>query len=323
MDAAAVPERAVRQRRVRRSGNLIAGTAARLISIDPAGTTRWTRAMAVSSIATGPGNSIYVASATSLVKLDAAGDPVWSVTLDANEAGCTTNALGDNQGFVRCVAAGADGSVVVHGTAGVARRDASGTVVWSMPVARSLSLAVALESTGIVDVGTLPDDSGDGMDVVRLAASDGSVVGRIDNANASYHGMFVVDPADHVIGSSSGHSEACLRSSSLAGARDFTSCLDLPVSRYVDNGIARAGTGDLAWLHFDSELSAPIPFTLHRLSPAGTQTWSFAGRPTFSYFGTSGDIPFEVAADGNGNIAIVGAYRGISYDGAWVQTFSP
>jgi hypothetical protein len=304
------------------SGNLIAGTGAHLVSIDPAGTTRWTRALAVSAIATGPGDSIYVASATSLTKLDAAGDIAWSVTFGANEAGCTMYPLGDYQGFARCVAVGADGSVAVHGTAGVARRDANGTLLWSTPVARTLSLAVAIESTGIVDVGTLPEDSGDGMDVVRLAASDGSILGRVDNANLMYHGMFVLDPADHLIGSSAGHSEVCVRSSSLAGTFDFTSCLDVQSPSFVDNGIARAGTGDLAWLHLD-DFSSPGPFTLHRLSRAGVETWSFVGRPTASYFGTSGDTPFEVAADASGNIAIAGAYSGISYDGAWVQTFSP
>lgn len=305
------------------SGNLIAGTGAHLISLDPAGTTRWTRAMAVSAVATGPGDSIYVASATRLVKLGPAGDVVWSVTLDANEAGCTMYALGDNEGFVRCLAVGADGAVAVHGTAGVARRDASGVVVWSRPVARSLSLAVAIESTGIVDVGTLPDDSGEGMDVVRLAAADGSVVGSIANANVKYHGMFVLDPADHLIGSSAGYSEVCLRSSSLAGARDFTSCLDLPAPSFVENGIARAGTGDLAWLHFADQLGTPSRFTLHRLSAAGVEAWSFTGRTTASYFGASGDVPFEIAADASGHIAIAGAYRGISYDGAWIQTFAP
>jgi len=304
------------------SGNLIAGTRAHLISLDPAGTTRWTRAMAVSAVATGPGDSIYVASTTQLVKLDAAGNVLWSVALDANEVGCTVFALGDNEGFVRCLAVGADGSVAVHGTAGVARRDASGALVWSVPVAGSLALAVAIESTGIVDVGTLPEDSGEGMDVVRLAAADGSVIGRVANANVKYHGMFVLDAADHVIGSSAGFSEVCLRSSSLAGTRDFTSCLDLQAPSFVENGIARAGTGDLAWLHFD-QLDTPSPFTLHRLSAAAVEAWSFTGRTTASIFGTSGDIPLEVAADATGHIAIAGEYRGISYDGAWVQTFSP
>jgi hypothetical protein len=301
------------------SDDLVAVTFVHVIKLDPSGGTMWMRSMAASGVATAADGSIYVVTSSALVKLDAGGTTLWSAPLDANSTGCGPDYVG-----VHCVAVGADDGIVVHGANGVAKYASDGTMVWSVPVANSYNVSVAVESTGVVVVGVMSEIGSDGMDALLLAAADGSVVTRFDDANVVYHGTFAVDAADHILGSSSGFSSVCLRETLATGAFGFTNCIDVPVASFVENSLAIAGTGDIAWLHYDDDVEMPTQFTLQRLNATATETWSLHRHETFEDLGIPvGTTALEVVASPSGRIALVGEYTGFSYDGAWIQVFSP
>jgi hypothetical protein len=248
---------------------------------------------------------------------------LWSIALDANSSGCV-GGLGDSPGFLRCVGVGGDGGVVVHGANGVAKYDPTGAAIWSVPITQSASFSVAIESTNVVDVG-VRGINGDDMSTLRLSASDGSVLARYDFTALGPVGMFAVDAMDHVIGSSTGSNDsACARQTLAADTFGFTKCIDLRVPGRLANGLAIAGTGDIAWLHYDLQAAPPTKFTLHRLTSTGIETWAVNRDATTDLeLGPRGTVAFDIVADPSGRFAIVGEYRGLTYDGAWIQVFSP
>jgi hypothetical protein len=209
----------------------------------------------------------------------------------------------------------------VRGVNGVAKYDSTGAAMWSVPIPLFNSLSVAIEPTGVVDVG-VRGINGDDMSTLRLSASDGSVLARYDFTNIGPVGMFAVDASDHIIGSSTGENQACLRQTLAADTFGFTTCVPNG-SHFPANGLAIAGTGDIAWLHYDLLASLPTRFTLHRLTSAGTETWVLNRDPTSDLSLGRGTNAFDIVADSTGRFAIVGEYRGFTYDGAWVQVFSP
>jgi len=301
------------------SDNLVAITSAHVIKLDPSGGTMWMQSIGGGGVATAGDGSVYVATSSALVKLDAGGTMVWSAPLDANSTGCGPDYVG-----VHCVAVAPDGGIVVHGANGVAKYASNGTVVWSVPVMISYNTSVAIESTGVVVVGVRSEIGSDGMDALLLAPADGSVVNRFDDANVMYHGTFALDAADNILGSSAGFSIRCLRETLPSGAFGFTSCTDTTSASFVENGLAIAGTGDIAWLHYDNDMNPPAQFTLQRLNATATETWSLHRHETFEYGGIPvGTIPLAVAASATGRIALVGQYTGFTYDGAWIQVFTP
>ena len=76
------------------SGNIIAATAnimvgspSHVTKISSTGVTLWTRALMEQALATGPSDTNYVLSTTSVMKIDSSSGDIWSQPLDANSSG--------------------------------------------------------------------------------------------------------------------------------------------------------------------------------------------------------------------------------------------
>jgi hypothetical protein len=109
------------------SGDLIITTGAGITKLSPQGVPIWTQPIAASAVATGPADTIYAITGTSLIKLDMAGTMLWSAPW-AN--GC---ASGDAPSFNHCLAVSSTGAAAINSGGVVARWESDGTASWTRP----------------------------------------------------------------------------------------------------------------------------------------------------------------------------------------------
>jgi hypothetical protein len=292
------------------AGNLIVASAV-LSKLSPLGATLWVLPLAgVHHVATGPGDTIYVVDAM-VRKLDADGVALWARPLPAEAQGC-----GSAGAFERCLAVGSDGAVAVRGNTGVARWDAAGNPSWGMPVPFG-TLTVAIDAAGVVHAAR---DNGaiDSIDVVRFSPA-GAALPPLEGYTGQYHACLAIDGAGQLMATSSGHGSVTLETAA------FSEDLDTDDPDWVPTGAAAAGNGDVLWVYSPSELDWPaLPWTARRYSAAGMQRWTLAREPTTSpFWGSFGATPIDLAAGPDGELAVGGVYYGLSYTGAWIQTFAP
>ena len=109
------------------SGNLIITTGADITKLSPQGVPIWTQPIAAGAVATGPDDTIYAITETSLIKLDMAGTMLWSAPWDN---GC---ASGDSPSFSNCLAVSSTGAAAINSGGVVARWESDGTASWTRP----------------------------------------------------------------------------------------------------------------------------------------------------------------------------------------------
>lgn len=109
------------------SGNLIITTGAGITKLSPQGAPIWTQPIAAGAVATGPDDTIYAITGTSLIKLDRAGTMLWSAPWDKE---CTS---GDAPSFSNCLAVSSTGAVAINSGGVVARWESDGTASWTRP----------------------------------------------------------------------------------------------------------------------------------------------------------------------------------------------
>lgn len=109
------------------SGNLIITTGAGITKLSPQGVPIWTQPIAAGAVATGPDDTIYAITGTSLIKLDIAGTMLWSAPWDH---GC---ASGDSPSFSNCLAVSSTGAAAINSGGVVARWESDGTASWTRP----------------------------------------------------------------------------------------------------------------------------------------------------------------------------------------------
>lgn len=290
------------------AGRLIVGGPTGVHSLSGSGTLRWSRPIAAVALATGPGNTIYVATATDVLQLDAGGIVQWTAPLPAGARGCTSL-----EGFAHCIAVGPAGEVVVRGSSGVSRWSADGVPAWSRALADDLEYAVAVDPAGVVSVAVLSPFTFETLDLRRFAA-DGTELPGVEDAGAQYHGMIAAAPSGALLASTSGHGRVDL-------AAGFERSVDVVSPSYVPNGVAAAAS-DVAWLYHLRLASQAAPWHVARFDSTGTETWSLT-RPGLGFFADRGTLPLDVAGAANGNLAIAGSFYGSGLPTGWVQTFSP
>lgn len=297
------------------TGNVIAATPQHLTKLSSAGVTQLTRTIPVSGLATGPGDTIYVVTGSDLKKLDASLADVWTRALDVNST-TTCGSIFEPQ---QCVAVGADGAVAVHGTAGVTRWDANGTLSWSKPIASSVP-GVVIDTQGVVYV-AIEDSSAEGKSARRFMP-DGSEAVQFDSVGSQYHGEFAVDSMDLLVTSTSGHSNAWLIRTLATGVRDYFKLFSGGFAAYVENGVATSATGRIAWWYLVDDF-APVQHRISVLNNDGSPVWTFDHGQYEIVLQSVGPIPEDLAYSAAGQVAIAGRFAGITYDGGWIQAYAP
>jgi hypothetical protein len=293
------------------AGNLVVGTGG-ITKLSPDGAVVWNVPLAVCVLAIGPGDTIYAQTTTQVVKLDAGGATLWSRPLDRHAVGC-----GDGEGFIHNLAVGVDGAVAIHGDTGVARWDADGNLTWAAAVDGFGVYGVAIDRAGTVHAGVLDPDSGESIAVVLFAA-DGTPLGAGDRITPQYHGMFLIDAADRLVATASGHSHTDFVGGGTSGT------VEIPDPDYAPTGICSSGGGELGWLYqLDDGSSLARDWVLERYRN-GQFVSRVSRAPVPDLFaGPFGTVPMDIAMDAQGNIAIVGSYTGVVSGGGWIQTFGP
>jgi hypothetical protein len=292
------------------AGRLIVASGARILKLSPGGAILWDSPLGVCSIATGPRNTIYAQTPTTVVKLSASGATLWTQPLDPNAVGCGGDDSFD--GFVHNLAVGSDGAVAIHGTTGVARWDTDGQLTWSAAVESHGVSGVAIDPHGVVHV-AVESELGETVDLVRFAA-DGSPLDPIESVVGQPHGMIVIDPVGRLLATGSGHSHT----------DGFGHSVDLPADPdFAPNGIC-AASSDVGWLHEASDDTFfARDWTFDRFHADGSlasSVTSFVREHGFDEIGTN---PHDIAGSLDGRIAIVGEHHGVTYHGGWIVTYGP
>jgi hypothetical protein len=287
------------------SGNLIVVSGG-ITKLSPAGAVVWQVPVAACVVATGPGDTIYAQTATTVTRLAPDGSALWSQPLDPHAVGC-----GNEDGFVHNLAVGSDGAVAIHGNTGVARWDGDGNFRWAAAVNSLGEYGVAIEPDGAVDVAVLSDEP---IDLVRFAA-DGTPLDPIEHITAQYHGMFVVDPGGRRLAAASGHSHTDA----------FGYSVRLPDPDFAPTGICSAGVDDVAWVYqTDDDTFFARDWTVNRYRADRSLLWSYHHPiEPIDFFEEIGTTPFDIAGAPDGRIAIVGSFAGATYFGGWIATFGP
>lgn len=285
------------------AGNLIA-TSKGVTKFSPTGAVVWRIGLAACSVATGPGDTIYAQTATTVVKLAPDGSRLWTRPLDPHAVGC-----GDGEGFIHNLAVGSDGAVAIHGDTGVARWDTDGNLSWATAVSSLGEFGVAIEPDGTVNVAVLFDEP---INLVRFAA-DGTPVEGVEHITDQYHGMFVVDAGGRLLATASGHSHTDALGHSVR----------LPDPDFAPNGICAAGT-EVGWLYqLNDDSVLARDWTVNRYRTDGSLAWTYSGAVHTSFFDELGTIPLDIAGAPDGRIAIVGQFTGPTSLGGWIAVFAP
>jgi hypothetical protein len=296
--------------------NVVVGQASLLTKLSPIGATVWSLAIPVTSLATGPGSTVHVVSGDNLVQVSSAGAVTRTLALPAEAKGCPTYAQ-TVTGFRHCIAVAADGAVAVHGATGAARWDAAGTLTWSTAVQSNGMFGIAIDGSGNVLVAAL-GVSGEETDAVRFTSA-GAALAPLDGVTSQYNSMFATTTAGALLASSAGHGHVDL------DAPGFSRSINLDVPDSTPNGVAAAGTGDVAWIYHPVEPSGlrPADWILTRFTSTGTSPWSLTRRAIHTDLEDFGTLALDVAAAPDGHIAVGGSFDGVASHGAWIQTYSP
>jgi hypothetical protein len=298
------------------AGRLIVASDTKITKLSATGVTIWELALGVCSVATGPNNTIYAQSATSVIKLAANGTTTWTRPLDPHAVGCGRDGAGFD-GFIHNLAVGRDGAVAIHGDTGVARWDADGNLTWSAAVTSHGIHGVAIDPRGVVAAAVV-SPFGETVDLVRFAA-DGTPLAGQERIASQSRGMFVLDPVGRLLATGSGHSHTDA----------FGQSVNLPDLDFAPNGICGASS-DVGWLYETSDdTNFAREWTLNRYHADRRLASSYTSpivRVIVDDFGTEEELgtnPHDIAGSLDGQIAVVGAFAGRTYQGGWVVTFGP
>ncbi len=298
------------------SGNVVAATAQHLVKLTSTGTTVWTRAMVVSGLATGPSDSIYVVSGTNVMKLDSTGADVWTQPLDANS---TTDCTTDGNPGGQCIAVGPSGEVVVHGT-GITRWDASGTMSFSTALMLA-SPGVAIDPGGVIYV-SVENSNGEARDARRFMP-DGTEIASFTSVANQYIGEFAIDSTGLLVTSSSGHSNVWLVRTLATGMSDYRAMYAGTFASYVLNGLSTSAVGRIAWWHYLTDGGIHDQYRISVIQNDNTPVWSLDRARFFSNdFGDLGTYPNDMSYAGS-QVVIGGRYLGLTFNGGWLQSYTP
>jgi hypothetical protein len=269
------------------SNALVVAQGNRLTKVSPTGTVVWSLPICVDAVATGPDDSIYIPGA----RLDANGAVLWGST----SSGCVENWY--PEAFRRPIAVAADGSVAIHSGSSVLRYTSDGVLAWSTTIVTDgYPSGIMIDGLGNVHAQAMNVDC---TDDVLLAAADGAELDRHRVSNG-YRGMFATTPDRQLLVTSSGHGHAYLDGPGIA--HDYAT----GAGGSVPNGVAMTGTGKIVWIYYSEDTS-------------GSPVWRF----TNPFNETYGTEPLDVAGSLDGHYAVVGAYHGLAYRGAWIQSIAP
>jgi Big-like domain-containing protein len=302
------------------TGNLLIAGSTFLRKLAGDGSPLWQVALPASHVRAGPGDSVTAISGTDLVRLDAGGAVQWRQPLGAAATGTIY------QAFDHRLAVGPNGEVAVHGLNVVASWDSNGALRWTQTLNDFGPMdGVAIDDQGTVWVAVESPESPE-QEFLITFASDGTRLPVEFEPVSQYHGMFVVDAAQHLVMSSSGHSTLFLSRSTPTGTNEFFIKRDVFLDPdFVENGVAAAGTGDLAWAYaFDDSFGGLIVgFFLNRVTSAGTVLWSIEHPPVLFELSRYGVAAHDVAASRDGTFALVGTLHTLERTTGWVQTYRP
>lgn len=285
------------------SGNLIVSMGTRVLKLSAAtGTPLWMWPFAITDLATGPGDTIYVVTGTDLMKLGPDGDVLWTRVIPTALGGDFNELLTTN------LDVHSDGSVGIHRASGHAVWDGSGTLRWSSVEPFFRLRGIAFEPNGNVMVPRY--ESGIGyVRGYRYAAADGTRLadapglnGRIGEKGSGGGGMGI-DANGQVSTSYSGTGFLFHQIGTVQFATDLG-----PGTTYMLNSIRVAPSGDYAVGTI--ALNGSSGFASRKTSTSVSLTTVLAQRTSrpFSAFGTS----MRSFALGNaGHLAAIGHYSPI------------
>jgi len=295
------------------AGRLIVASHSQLTKLSPTGATVWQLPLAVCNVATGPNNTIYAQSTTSVMKLAGNGTTLWTQPLDPNAVGCGRD---DShfEGFVHNIAVASDGAVAIHGDTGVARWDRNGALTWSIAAGGEDIHGLAIDLHGVVVI-TVESANAESMDLRRFAA-DGTELPGQEEVTPQHTGMFVIDPVGRFLITSSGHSHTDALGHSVR----------LSDADFAPNGIA-AASSDAVWLFEDNDNDFfARTWTMQRFHADGTLASSYVAVPGHSQASSPdlGTSPHDLAGALDGHVAVVGEFNARdSVFRGWVTAFAP
>ena len=294
-------------------GNLILGTPRGLFKLTGAGAEIWSLPSVRGVARVDRAGDIVVVSPPNLIKVSAAGAVLW--TRDAG-LGAALPALVPRMGHRHATAPNGDvavmnGSVQVWSGAGEHR--------WTRSLFHSRGV-VAVDSTGVVHA---PVEDAVSIDATRARrfASDGTALADSALLGGEYWTSLDLDADDNYVASTSGHGILDVNRISQAGQRLASTQLDTRDSDYVENGVAVDAFGHAISVYSLLDGLGPYDgFTARRIDPTGTIGWTLTRRERIAPGGW-GFAVYDVAADGAGNVALVGGYASESFEGGWIQVF--
>ncbi|MGE0547777.1 MAG: choice-of-anchor D domain-containing protein [Kofleriaceae bacterium] len=289
------------------SGNVIAATAQRIVKLSSAGTTVWTRQLAVDHIEAGPSDSIYVIGGGTLRKLDASSADVWT---QAVGGGCTG----------RCFAVNGSGTVAT--VAGI--WDTNGTLLWTpaIPLDELVVPGIEIDNAGVVYL-AVESSNTESKDALRFDAT-GSPLTTWLNVGMQYDGdSFAIDSDGRLVTSTSGHSKIWLKRMTAAGGTDWTQDVSAGANS-LPNGMSANGTGKLAWWHkLDDGLGARTGHRMSAWTNAGVSQWSldrYQYELNFSHPDV-GPLPSRISIGDGDQVVVGGRFVSFTFSGAYIQAF--
>jgi len=312
------------------AGNLVVGSSAHVVKLDPVGNVLWTQPIAAQQIRIGPGDMIDVDSCANLVQLEPDDGSInWSVPLGSVATTCPTPIGPPFQHWMDVSATG--DIVLAHGaptrSETLASWSSTGTQRWQQSASGIFDTnSIAVDSQGQTWAAVEAPGMGEPLYYQGFASDGSELAGLLSAAGYTYDPMIAIDGFDHIVSTSSGHSEAYLDRIAESGTRDFFTRVNGLGSVQSDVGVAVLGTGELAWTYNVSDEPSPFgePFVLTRVSALGVPSWTLT-RPS------QGDETYllgvqreDIAGDLAGHIALVGGYIGSDMQiHGWITVFGP
>jgi hypothetical protein len=300
-------------------GNLLLGTTAGLHKLSSSGETIWVDAALSGTAHVGPGNVVYVLSGNTLAKVDSDGDAVWTRTL-ANAAGSCAAPI---PRMAHTWAVSPNGDIAFQRGSALEVWTSAGNPQWSVPdVGPAPRCSVAIDSTGTIATGVLDEISFEGTALSRYAP-DGTPLGIGDPVASQYTFSMDYDASDTLVTSTSGHSHADV---SRIGVYSHSVSVESP--SYVAHGVTVDPTGEVTWAYILDEYCEPVDnFVAHHYDPMGNELWTFTKDndwiPYPIYECNWGTGLNDLAAGGDGQVALVGQWQGPSGSHAWVSVIAP
>lgn len=286
-------------------GDLVVGTAAEVIKLDPDGNERWRRPFGGVARA-GASDVIFVRSATELIKLDPHGTLVWTAPVAGGPRGETST-------MARSWAAMPDGGVAIQGpSALVVYNGADGSVRFTSEPIAGCRGTVAVDDTGLIftAVEGLAADPTD----LRVFDASGAEQARRENVTPQYHAA-IASAGNRLVYSSSGHSNVHVGSSQADAPSER---VDDPA--FVENAAAIDRAGYFASAFALDGLGGVV---LRHFAPDGHLQWRLAKTVASDASIPTGVTAVDLDLDSRfGDLAVGGRYRSPTFSGGWVEVFA-